>query len=189
MKLFIKNMVSARCKIVVTETLAQLGFHKVTVNLGEVEMEEQITAGQYQLINANLSAYGLELLENRKSRLIEKIKHVIIHIVFYTNEPLQENFSNYLSRQLNYDYTYMANIFSETEGQTIEKYFISLKIEKVKALIIYDNLNLTEIAWKLNYSSVAHLSNQFKKVTGITPTLYKRQKITPGITMQDAYAV
>ncbi len=188
MKLFIKNMVSSRCKIIVTETFAQFGLHAVTVNLGEVDIEEQITAGQYLLINANLSAYGMELLDSKKSRLIEKIKHVIIHLVYYSDEPLQENFSNHLSRQLSYDYTYLANIFSDTEGQTIEKYFISLKIEKVKELIIYDDLNLTEIAWKLHYSSVAHLSNQFKKVTGITPSLFKQQKFKSSSVLQEVYA-
>ncbi len=122
--------------------------------------------------------WGLELMDDKKSMLIEKIKNVIIESIHYSDEQLQINFSNYLSEKLNYDYTYLANLFSEVEGTTIEHFIIGHKIERVKELIVYDELSLTEIAWKLHYSSIAHLSNQFKKITGLTPSYFKqlRQK-------------
>lgn len=176
MNLHIKNMVSLRCKIIVKEVLQKIGIQFSTVELGEVEVKERIADWQYHLIKVNLSHYGLELIDNKKTRLIEKIKHVIIELVHYSDEQLQINFSDHLSKKLQYDYTYLANIFSESEGITIEKFIISHKIERVKELLVYDELSLTQIAQKLHYSSVSHISSQFKKVTGLTPSLYKQQK-------------
>jgi AraC-like DNA-binding protein len=169
-------MVSNRCKIVVKEELKKLGLHFVLVDLGEVDIMENISAEQRDQIRAALLTSGLELMDDKKSVLIEKIKNAIIEMVHYKDDLLKVNFSDYLSEKLNYDYTYMANLFSEIQGTTIEKYIIAHKIERVKELIIYDELNLTEIAWMMHYSSVAHLSNQFKKITGLTPSHFKSLK-------------
>ena len=176
MKLYIKYMVSNRCKMIVKDELKKLGLHYVHLNLGEVEIMEQITDLQREEIKKVLLKSGLELMDDRRAMLIEKIKNVIIELVHYTDELPKVNFSNYLSEKLKYDYTYLANLFSETEGTTIEHYIILHKIERIKELIIYNELTLTEIAWKLHYSSVAHLSNQFKKITGLTPTFFKSLK-------------
>mgnify|MGYP000580132010 FL=1 len=166
-------MVSTRCKIVVQNELKKLGHNYTNVNLGEVELEENITQQERNIIKQSLLQYGLELMDDKKAILIEKVKNTIIEMVHYEDELPKQNFSDYLSEKLNYHYTYLANLFSETEAITIEHFIIVHKIEKVKELIIYDELNLTEIAWKLHYSSVAHLSNQFKKITGLTPSNYK----------------
>ncbi|MEO6452608.1 MAG: AraC family transcriptional regulator [Ginsengibacter sp.] len=176
MKLYIKNMVSIRCKMMVKEELTKLGLNYIIVELGRAETIEDISPGQFQQFKIGLSRSGLELMDDKKSMLIEKIKNAIVELVHYLEEPLKVNFSNYLSQKLQYDYTYLANLFSEVEGVTIEQFIISHKIERVKELIVYDELNLTEIAWKLHYSSVAHLSNQFKKVTGLTPSYFKQLK-------------
>ncbi|MET0636774.1 MAG: AraC family transcriptional regulator [Chitinophagaceae bacterium] len=176
MKLYIKYMVSIRCKMVVKEAFQRLGLHYVTVNLGEIEVLEDITQVQREKLKLTLLTYGLELLDDKKAILIERIKNVIVQMVHYEDDLPKTNFSTYLSQQLKYDYTYLANIFSETQGTTIEQFIILHKIEKVKELIIYGELNLTEIAWKLHYSGVAHLSTQFKKVTGLTPTYFKSLK-------------
>lgn len=176
MKLYIKNMVCIRCKMVVKEELSKLGLHHTVVELGEVEIIENISALQHDQIKTALLKTGLELMDDKKSMLIEKIKNVIVELVHYSEEPLAINFSEYLSRQLNHDYTYLANLFSEVQGITIEKFFIAHKIERVKELLVYNELNLTEIAYKMHYSSVAHLSTQFKKVTGLTPSHFKQLK-------------
>lgn len=176
MKLHIKYMVSNRCKIVVREELKKLGLHFIVVDLGEVELMEDITDEQREKLKIALLQSGLELMGDRKSILIEKIKTAIIEIVHYSEELPKVNISDYLSEKLNHDSTYLANLFSEVQGTTIRQFIISHKIERVKELIIYDELNLTEIAWKMNYSSVAHLSNQFKKVTGLTPSHFKQLK-------------
>lgn len=173
MKLFIKNMVCIRCKMVVKEELIRLGLHCTTVELGEAEIVETITAAQRDQIQIALMRSGLELMDDKKSMLIQKIKNVIIELVHYSEEPLRVKFSEYLSQKLNYDYTYLANIFSEVQGTTIEKFIISHKIERVKELLVYDQLNLSEIAYLMHYSSVSHLSAQFKKVTGLTPSHFK----------------
>ena len=173
MKLHIKYMVSTRCKIVVQNELKKLGHNYTNVNLGEVELEENITQQERNIIKQSLLQYGLELMDDKKAILIEKVKNTIIEMVHYEDELPKQNFSDYLSEKLNYHYTYLANLFSETEAITIEHFIIVHKIEKVKELILYDELNLTEIAWKLHYSSVAHLSNQFKKITGLTPSNFK----------------
>lgn len=171
-------MVCIRCKMIVKDELSNLGIHYKRVELGEAEITENITDEQQNKMKIALLKWGLELMDDKKSMLIEKIKNVIIESIHYTDEQLQINFSKYLSEKLNYDYTYLANLFSEVEGTTIENFIITHKIERVKELLVYNELNLTEIAWKLHYSSVAHLSNQFKKVTGLTASHFKqlRQK-------------
>jgi len=169
-------MVCIRCKMVVKAELAKLGLHYNTVELGEADIKESITPEQHDLFKAGLLKFGLELMDDKKSMLIEKIKNVIIELVHYSEEPLTINFSVYLSQKLHYDYTYLANLFSEVQGTTIEKFLIIHKIERVKELLVYDELNLTEIAYLMHYSSVAHLSTQFKKITGLTTTHFKKLK-------------
>jgi AraC-like DNA-binding protein len=176
MKLFIKYMVSVRCKMMVKSELDKLGIRCMKVELGEVEIMDRMTPEQLQLFREGLKRSGLELMDDHKAILIEKIKNTIIEMIHHEDEPIKINFSNFLSEKLNHDYTYLANLFSEVTGTTIEHYIINHKIERVKELLIYDELNLTEISYKLNYSSVAHLSTQFKKVTGLTPTFYKHLK-------------
>lgn len=169
-------MVSNRCKMMVKEELKKLHLHFIVVDLGEVEIMENINAEQRFLLKNALLASGLELMDDKKSMLIEKIKNTIIEMVHHTEEVNKMNFSDFLSTQLNYDYTYLSNLFSEVQGTTIEQFIISHKIERIKELIIYGELNITEIAWKMNYSSVAHLSNQFKKMTGLSPSHFKQLK-------------
>jgi AraC-like DNA-binding protein len=177
MKLYIKYMVSLRCKMMVKEELKKLGLHHVFVRLGMVEILEDITDEQRELLNKNLLKSGLELLDDKKSILIEKIKTVIVEMIHYNNDELPiENYSDYISEKVGQDYTYLANAFSEVKGITIQHFIIIHKIEKVKELLIYDELSLTEISYKLHYSSVAHLSNQFKKITGLSPSFYKNLK-------------
>ena len=168
-------MVSARCKTAVREEFKKLGLH-VIVELGEVEIMEDITLGQREILKMALINLGFELIDDKRSVLIEKIKHVIIEMIHDLDEPIKIKFSNYLSKKLNHDYTYMSNLFSDVQGITIGQFIISLKVERIKELIIYDELTISEIAWKLNYSSVAHLSNQFKKVTGFSPSHFKQLK-------------
>jgi AraC-like DNA-binding protein len=171
-------MVSLRCKMIVKDELDALGLQYKTLDLGMVELVETLTDSQRDLLKANLLKTGLELLDNKKSILIEKIKNVVVELIHYSEELPKVNFSDFLSEKLGYDYTYLANTFSEVKGITIQQFIIIHKIEKVKELILYDELNLTEIAQKLHYSSVAHLSNQFKKITGLSPSYYKQlQKI------------
>ena len=169
-------MVSLRCKILVKEELLKLGLHNVIVDLGVVEILEDISAEQRVQLKKNLIKSGLELLDDKRSILIEKIKNVIIEMIHYSDELPKVNYSDYVSEKLGHDYTYLANMFSEVKGITIQQFIIIHKIERVKEMLIYDELNLTEISYKLHYSSVAHLSNQFKKITGLTPTFYKQLK-------------
>jgi len=176
MKLYIKYMVSIRCKLIVKAELERLGLQHGVVDLGEVEIKEGITQVQREKLAAALKKTGLELMDDKKAILIERIKNVVIEAIHYSDEALKVNFSDHLSEKLNYDYTYLANLFSEVESTTIEHFIIKHKIERVKELLVYDELSLTEIAYKLHYSSVAHLSNQFKKVTGLTPTFFKTLK-------------
>lgn len=176
MKLYIKYMVSTRCEQAVKEELKKLGLHYILVNLGEVEIMETISALQRGQLKVALLNSGLELMDDKRATLIEEVKKVIINIVYNSSEIGKTNFSEFLSEKLNHDYTYLANLFSEVQGITIEQFIIFHKVERVKELIIYDELNITEIAWKMNYSSVAHLSNQFKKVTGLTPSYFKKLK-------------
>ena len=171
--------------MIVKDELKNLGLHFVNVNLGEVEIMEDITSLQREQFKTNLLKSGLEVMDDKKAVLIEKIKNVIIEMVHYTDELPKINFSVYLSEKLNYDYTYLSNLFSETEGTTIEQFILLHKIERVKELIIYDELNLTEIAFKLHYSSVSHLSSQFKKITGLTPSFFKSLKNKKRDTLED----
>lgn len=173
MKLYIKYMVSIRCKIVVKAELEKLGLNYGAVELGEVEVKQTLSKKQLAQIKSVLLKSGLELMDDKKAVLIEKIKNVIVELIHYSDELPKTNFSDFLSEKLNYDYTYLANLFSEVQGTTIQQYIILHKIERVKELLVYNELNLTEIASKLHYSSVAHLSNQFKKITGLTPTHFK----------------
>ncbi|MFA5849185.1 MAG: AraC family transcriptional regulator [Bacteroidales bacterium] len=169
-------MVCIRCKMVVKSELEKLGLHYSIVELGEVEIKESIDSVQKEILNSALKKSGLELMDDKKNVLIEKIKNIIIDVVHYSEEDLKINLSDHISKKLGHDYTYLANLFSEVVGTTIEKFFISHKIERVKELLVYDELTLTEIAYRMNYSSVAHLSNQFKKITGLTPSHFKELK-------------
>jgi AraC-like DNA-binding protein len=169
-------MVSNRCKMAVKEELKKLGLHFIVVDLGEVEIMETISLDQREKLKVSLLDSGLELMDDKRAVLIEKIKNTIIEMIHHSDEMIKTNFSDYLSAKLNHDYTYLANLFSEVQGTTIEHFIINHKIERIKELIIYDELNITEIAWKMNYSSVAHLSNQFKKVTGLSPSHFKQLK-------------
>ena len=169
-------MVSARCKMAVKEELKKLGLHFIVVDLGEVEVMEDISMDMRQELKANLLLSGLELMDDKRAVLIERIKNAIIEMVHHTDQVIKVNFSDYLSEKLKHDYTYMANLFSEVQGTTIEQFIISHKIERIKELIIYGELNITEIADKMNYSSVAHLSNQFKKMTGLSPSHFRKLK-------------
>lgn len=185
MKLYIKNMVCIRCKVVVKDELKKLGLNYASVELGEVEIFEDISTEQYNKLKAALLSTGLELMDDKKSVLIQKIKNVIIEQVHYSEDPLIINFSEFLSQKLNHDYTYLANLFSEVQGMTIERFIITHKIERVKELLVYDELNLTKIAYLMHYSSVAHLSAQFKKVTGLTPTYFKHMKAKRRSMLED----
>lgn len=169
-------MVCNRCKMVVKDELIKFGLHPNSIQLGEVEIDEELNSKKKSELNHVLQSYGFELIDDKKSQLIEKIKNSIVELVHYSDNQLQTNFSEHISKKLHHDYSYLSNLFSEVEGTTIEKYFISQKIEKVKELLKYDELSLSEIANRLGYSSVAYLSNQFKKQTGLTPTFYKSQK-------------
>ncbi|MGS2764196.1 AraC family transcriptional regulator [Sinomicrobium sp. M5D2P9] len=175
MKLHIKNMVCSRCKMIVRAELEKLGLQPLSVELGEVEFSGEISGKDKEEVEKVLQPYGFTLIDDKKSRLIEKVKSRIIELVHgQEKEYPKTNLSDYLSRELLHDYTYLSNLFTQIEGTTIEKYFIAQKIERVKELLVYDELSLGEIAFQLHYSSVAHLSRQFKKVTGLTPSHFKR---------------
>lgn len=175
-KIYIKNMVCNRCIMVLRSELERLGIEPVSVELGEVTLSEVLDNVQKERLEDKLESLGFSLIDDKKARLIEQIKTLIIELVHYNNNDIKINLSDYLSEKVHHDYNYISNLFSEVEGTTIEKYFIAQKIEKVKELLVYDELTLNEIAFKLNYSSVAHLSAQFKKVTGLTPTHFKQIK-------------
>lgn len=160
----------------VKEELKKLGLHFIVVDLGEVEIMENLSTQQREQMKTALHTSGFELMDDKRAILIEKIKTAVIEMVHHSDETIKTNFSDYLSEKLNHNYTYLANLFSEVQGTTIEHFIIAHKIERIKELIIYDELNITEIAWKMNYSSVAHLSNQFKKVTGLSPSHFKQLK-------------
>ncbi|MEX2485148.1 MAG: AraC family transcriptional regulator [Brumimicrobium sp.] len=185
MKVYIKNMVCNRCKMVVKSILEKMGLHPIQVDLGEIELQENdISAIKVQL-KQNLQSFGFDLLDDKKTKTIEKVKNLIIDLVQNQNNVLSTTLSEYLSREFNQDYSALSNLFSEVEGITIEKYYILQKIEKVKELLVYDELTLSEIAFQLNYSSVAYLSNQFKKVTGLTPSYFKKLKTTKRNSLED----
>ncbi|MEO8234162.1 MAG: AraC family transcriptional regulator [Flavobacterium sp.] len=169
-------MVSNRCKMVVRDELKKLGLHFIVVDLGVVEIMENISMEKRLLLRQGLFASGLELMDDKKAILIEKIKNIIVEMIHHSEEVIKINFSDYLAEKLDHNYTYLANLFSEVQGTTIEQFIISHKIERIKELMIYGELNITEIAWKMGYSSVAHLSSQFKKVTGLSPSHFKQMK-------------
>jgi AraC-like DNA-binding protein len=162
--------------MVVKSELEKLGLHYLTVELGEAEIMEDMTPEQLKLFDIGLKKTGLLLMDDKKSILVEKIKLIIIELVHYTDDQIKVNLSDYISEKLNIEYAYLTNLFTEVKGTTIENYYLAHKIEKVKELIVYDELNLSEIAFKMHYSSVAHLSNQFKKMTGLTPSHFKNLK-------------
>lgn len=174
MKLYIKYMVSLRCKLFVKQTLDNLGVHYTSIELGMVETKETLNDEQLHELKANLASSGLKLLDDKRSILIDRIKNVVIEMVHYAKEVPKVNYSDFISEQLGYDYTYLSNVFSQVKGITIQHFIIKHKIEKAKELMLYDELNLTEISYRLHYSSVAHLSNQFKKVTGHSPSYFKK---------------
>lgn len=169
-------MVSIRCKMVVKSELEKLKLLHSVVELGEVELNENLSDEKQAALKAALLKSGFELMDDRKAMLIEKIKNTIVEMIHYTDELPKTNFSDYLSEKLKYDYHHLSTLFSEVKGITIEHYIIAHKIERVKELLIYNEISITEIAFKLHYSSVAHLSNQFKKVTGLTPSFFKKMK-------------
>lgn len=174
--LFIRNMVCNRCIMVVQSEMAKLGLEVKNIKLGEVELKKEPSFVERDALNDALVSLGFELIDDKKSRMIERVKNVIIDLVHHQDNDAKTNLSDILSKELNHDYNYISNLFSEVESTTIEKYFIAQKIEKVKELLVYDELSLSEIAFRLNYSSVAYLSNQFKKVTGLTPSHFKQIK-------------
>ena len=174
-------MVCIRCEMVVKSELEKLGIKYLTVKIGEADVVEWLSAEQMEQFNNALKNSGLELLDDKKSMLVDKIKNVVIELVHYSEDQLKANLSDYLYEKLNYDYTYLANLFMEVKGITIEQFFIMHRIERVKELLVYDELSLTEISFRLHFSSLAHLSNQFKKVTGLTPSHFKNlRKIRRG---------
>lgn len=185
MKLYIKNMVCSRCIMVVKSEFEKLGLQTIAVELGEVEIKEDINENQKEILLKNLQTIGFDLLDDKKTKTIEKIKNLIVDLVHHKNNDLKINLSDYLAENFNQDYNSLSNLFSEIENTTIEKYFISQKIEKVKELLIYDEHSLSEIADILNYSNVAHLSNQFKKITGFTPTSFKQSKDKKRIQLEN----
>jgi AraC-like DNA-binding protein len=183
MKLFIKYMVSLRCKMAVKEELKKLGLHYIMVGLGQVEVKENITDEQRDQLKTGLLKSGLELMDDKKAILIEQIKNIIIEMIHYRDDGPKIKFPVYLSEKLNCDYTALSTLFAEATGITLEHYIIAHRIERAKELLLYDGLSLSDIAWTLNYSSVAHLSNQFKKVTGLTPSFFKQLKQKRRITL------
>ncbi|WP_342647410.1 AraC family transcriptional regulator [Mucilaginibacter sp. CSA2-8R] len=176
MKVHVKNMVCHRCKLAVEQVLTESGYHVQQVELGEVTIDEDLNSTQLNALDTQLKHLGFELIDDRKAKLVERIKNLIIDRVHHHEDTLSINLSDYLAEKLHYEYNYLSNLFSEAEGTTIEKYYISQKIEKVKELLIYDELTLSEIAYRMGYSSVAYLSNQFKKETGFTPSHFKAIK-------------
>ncbi|MCO6149381.1 AraC family transcriptional regulator [Flavobacterium sp. NRK1] len=176
MHLYIKNMVCPRCITAVLNELEQMNLTVNSVELGEAEITNELTPEEQRHLEQSLKKLGFEIIEDRKSRIIEQVKNEIVYLVHHSDEILKTNLSSWLAERLNYDYTYLSNLFSEVEATTIEKYYITQRIEKVKELLVYDELSLAEIAFSLGYSSAAYLSSQFKKVTGLTPTFYKSIK-------------
>ena len=185
LKLYIKYMVSLRCKMMVKEELKKMGLHFIVVDLGEVDIMETLSPEQREELKIGLLNSGLELMDDKRAILIERIINVITEMIHNADELPEINYSNYLSQKLNHDYTYLSNIFSEVKGITIQQFIIVHKVERIKELIIYDEMNMTEIAWKMGYSSVAHLSNQFKKVTGLSPSHFKQLKNKRRIPLEE----
>lgn len=178
-------MVSLRCKMVVKAELNKLGLQDTYVDLGVAEIREDLTREQRETLKENLRKIGLDLLDDNRSILTERIKNVVVDLIYYTDEVPKVNYSDYISEKLHYNYNYLANVFSEVKGITIQQFIILNKIERVKELLSYNELNLTEISYNLHYSSVAHLSNQFKKITGQSPSIYRQQKLGRSVNLED----
>jgi AraC-like DNA-binding protein len=176
MMLYIKNMESSRCKAFVTEELYKLGLYKNRVELGEVELKEEVTKQKLQLFDIALKNAGLEILFNKETLLIQKIKDAIYQWICLSADFTKPNFSDYISEKVNRDYSFLSNLFTQSEGESIEKYIIVQKIKRVKELLVYEKLSLSDIAYELQYSSVSHLSNQFKKVIGLTPSFFRQHR-------------
>ncbi len=182
MYIYIKNMVCTRCIMTVNQIFSEAGVENVDVEIGKVKLDDPLSTETMDMIHKRLNKVGFEIISDSKSRIIEEIRQVIINFVYHHSEPLRINFSAYLADKLNLDYNYLSALFSSAAGTTIEKYLIDLKIEHVKELLVYDEKNLSEIAFDMGYSSVAHLSGQFKRITGFTPTHFKtlgKQKRRP----------
>lgn len=185
MKIFIQNMVSLRCKMMVKSELEKLGVFYKSVELGEVRLVEPLSENNRHLLKIALHKSGLELMDDKKAVMIEKIVNIIIESIHYSDELPTSNFSCFLQEKMQLDYHKMAETFSRTKGVTIEHFIILQKVERIKELIIYDELNLTEISYKLHYSSVAHLSRQFKQITGLTPTFFKSLSFSERTNLKD----
>jgi len=177
MKIYIEHMVSDRCKIAVNDVFKKQGLHINNLELGEIDIIELISGEKYTELKMSLQNLGFQIIEDKRAILIERIRNSVIEMIHHSDKTIKVNFSDYLSQHLNHNYTYMANVFSEAQGISIEQFIISHKIERIKELILYDELNFTEIAHLMNYSSVAHLSGQFKKYTGLTPSYFKKLKL------------
>jgi AraC-like DNA-binding protein len=188
MRLQIRNMTSLQSKLIVKEELKNLGLHYLVLSLGSVELDGEVSENQLESLKRNLLRSGLQLQNDKRDILIERIKDLITEMIDYSEEAPKTNYSDYISSKLNYDYTYLSNIFSTVKGITIQHFIIVHKIEKVKALLMNDELNLTEISYRLHYSSLAHLSNQFKKITGLSPSFYKQMNQKPEQRALAAYA-
>lgn len=177
MTLFVKNMVCNRCVMVVRQILEELNIRPLSVILGEVELEKELDKAQFQSLKERLIAVGFELLDDKKHKLVERAKTLLIERIHYVDEVnMKVNFSVFLQQELAIDYNYLSTLFSQTEGVTIEQFIILQRIERAKELLVYNELTLSEIAYKLGYSSVQHLSMQFKKITGLTPSHFKQIK-------------
>jgi YesN/AraC family two-component response regulator len=175
LKLFIKNTVSLGNLLFARSELDRLGFHGVSIEIGEITTQQELSVSQYGKLCLVLQQAGIEIFEDKKDILVQKIKNIILEIVYHTDEPLIHNLSTHLAERLHHDYTYMSNLFSETQHTTIEKFYICHKIERVKELLLYEKISLTDIAHKMHYSSLAHLSSQFKKITGLTTSQFKQR--------------
>lgn len=176
MKIYIKNMVCNRCKMVVKSEMEELGLFPLEVELGEVTLKNDLTEEEKKRVNDRFLELGFELIDDKKSRLIERVKNLVVELVHHSGENLNINVSEYLVQHIAMEYNYLSNLFSEVEGTTIEKFYIAQRIERVKELLVYDELSLSQIADQMGYSSVAYLSTQFKKVVGLTPSYFKTVK-------------
>lgn len=176
----IKNMVCVRCKMAVQSVLDGLQISFREIELGRAELNADLSAQQLKQLNEALKHYQLELMDDKKKIMAERVKVLIIELFHSPDANLYERLSDYLSKTLFYDYTYLANVFSETEGTTIERFYIESRVERAKELMVYESMTVTEIAYHLNYSSVSHFSLQFKKVTGQTPSQFKKLCESPG---------
>lgn len=177
MKVYVKNMVCNRCIEAVTEVFQQAGYSVKAIRLGEVEIDQDLSLADQANIGDILRKRGFDLLEDKNSQIIERIKNLVIDVIHGDGKPIKINYSAYLEEQIGRDYSFLSSLFSSVEGITIEKYTILQRLEKVKELLIYGELTLSQIANELNYSSVQHLSNQFKKATGMSPTAFKKQRL------------